>query len=249
MSISFSKWLALSDAQHLQRLSPDVTETLLDHHLATFDGWFRAQVMSLSASPRFHYYLTVVTLLDQLDPKEYTWHWLSVILQGRSPSPPDKLRVLFGGTKSSIEFSRIMSKFLMDRDRAGFFWVNSQTYVDLARYILEFLRDMSVYNPYTLVRANTNAPIHSRCFEDIVDVLHMAPSRSLCLTTTYYEVGKLAFKLLPILLSRIKALGGPQVHEVTFLFRSHPAFYSIKNDPLEMEKVKAVQAIEEVLKV
>ena len=137
----------------------------------------------------------------------------------------------------------------MDRARAGFFWVNSQTYVDLARYILEFLHDMSVYNPYTLVRANTNASIHSRCFVDSIGVLHMIPSRSLCLTTTYYEVGKLAFNLLPILLSRIKALGGSQVQEVTFLLRSHPAFYLIKNDPLELEKVKAAQAIEEVLKV
>jgi len=63
--------------------------------------------------------------------------------------------------------------------------------------------------------------------------------------TTYYDVGKLAFHLLPILLSRIKALGGSQVHEVTVLLRSHPAFYLVKNDPLEFEKVKAVQAMEE----
>jgi hypothetical protein len=66
---------------------------------------------------------------------------------------------------------------------------------------------------------------------------------------TYYEVGKLAFNLLPILLSRIKALGGSQVHEVTVLLRSHPAFYLIENDPLEYEKVKAAQAVEEFLKV
>jgi hypothetical protein len=67
--------------------------------------------------------------------------------------------------------------------------------------------------------------------------------------TTYYEVGKLAFDLLPILLSRIAALGGSQVHEVTDLLRSHPAFYLIENDPLELEKVNATQAIEEFLKV
>jgi hypothetical protein len=66
--------------------------------------------------------------------------------------------------------------------------------------------------------------------------------------TSYYEVGKLAFDLLPILLSRIEALGG-RVHEVTAFLRSHPAFYLIKNDPLELEKVKATQAIEEFLKV
>ena len=75
------------------------------------------------------------------------------------------------------------------------------------------------------------------------------PSGSVFMTTTYYEVGTLAFNLLPILLSRIEALGGSGVPEVTVLLRSHPAFYLIKNDPLEFEKVKAAQAIEEFLKV
>jgi hypothetical protein len=69
------------------------------------------------------------------------------------------------------------------------------------------------------------------------------------MSTTYYEVGKLAFNLLPILLSRIKALGGSKMHEVTAFLRSHPPFYLIENDPLELEKVKATQAIEEFLKV
>ena len=68
--------------------------------------------------------------------------------------------------------------------------------------------------------------------------------------TSYYEVGKLAFNLLPILLSRIKALGGSlQVHQVADLLRSQPDFYLIENDPLELEKVKAAQAIEGFLKV
>ena len=67
--------------------------------------------------------------------------------------------------------------------------------------------------------------------------------------TTYYDVGKLAFNLLPILLSKIEALGGSQVHEIIVLLRSHPAFYSIENDPLEFEKVKATQAIKEFLEV
>jgi hypothetical protein len=66
---------------------------------------------------------------------------------------------------------------------------------------------------------------------------------------TFYEVGKLAFNLLPILLSKIKGLGESQVHEVTVLLRSDPAFYLIENDPLEFEKVKATQAIEEFVKV
>ena len=65
---------------------------------------------------------------------------------------------------------------------------------------------------------------------------------------TYYDVGKLAFNLLPILLSKIEALGG-KVHEVTAFLQSHPPFNLIKNDPLEFEKVKAMQAIEEFLKV
>jgi hypothetical protein len=68
--------------------------------------------------------------------------------------------------------------------------------------------------------------------------------------TSYYEVGKLAFNLLLILLSRIKALGGSwQVHEVTAFLRSQPTFSLIKNDPLGLEKVKAAQAVEEFLKV
>ena len=66
---------------------------------------------------------------------------------------------------------------------------------------------------------------------------------------TYYEVGKLAFHFFPILLSRIQALGGSISHEVAAFFRSNPPFYFIKNDPLELEKVQATQAIEDFLKV
>jgi len=99
--------------------------------------------MYFSASSRIHYYLAVVTLLDQLDPKEYNWHRVSVVLplEARSPSVPRRLPDLFGGTNANIEFSRIMSDFLMDRERARSLWVNSQDYADLARYILDFLRD------------------------------------------------------------------------------------------------------------
>ena len=39
------------------------------------------------------------------------------------------------------------------------------------------------------------------------------------------------------------------MHELTTCLRSHPPFYLIKNDPLELEKVKAAQAIEDFLKV
>jgi len=86
-----------------------------------------------------------------------------------------------------------------------------------------------------------------RSFTEIVDV--HTPVLNGYHKTTYYEVGKLVFNLLPILLSRIKALGGPYVHEAIVSFRSHPAFCLIKNDPLESEKVKAKQAIEEFSKV
>ena len=90
-----------------------------------------------------------------------------------------------------------------------------------------------------------NARIHSRRFIDIVDVHAQIP---LAKGMSYYEVGKLAFVLLPILLSRIEALGG-KVHEFTDLLRNYPSFYLINNDPLESEKVKAMQAIEQFLKV
>jgi len=104
--------------------------------------------MDLPASSPTHYYLTVITLLDQLDPKEYNWQMFWVMLlktcdimdpifKGFHGDPLD----LFGVTESQIEFSQIVSKFLMDRERAGFFWVNSRAYTDLARFILEFLRD------------------------------------------------------------------------------------------------------------
>ena len=140
MSISLGKYLASSDAWHLQRLSPDGTETLVDHHSATFDAWLRELFMSLSPSSLSHYYyLAVVTLLDQLNPKEYNWECVSVILRSRLPST--ELLDLFDWIKADVEFSRILSKFLMDRERAGFLWVNPQRYVDLTRKILGFLRD------------------------------------------------------------------------------------------------------------
>ena len=48
---------------------------------------------------------------------------------------------LFGGTKENIQYSRILSKFVIDGARAGLLWVNFQTYVRLATCILEILRD------------------------------------------------------------------------------------------------------------
>ena len=192
-------------------------------------------------------YFTVITLLDQLDPKKYNWQPVSGILLGWWPFIPSNFPNLLRQKKANIEFCQIVSKFLMDRERAGLFWVDSQKYADLARRISECLRDKWVYNPYTLACANMDAWIHSRHFTEIVDVHTLIPSGYY--KTTYYEVGKLAFNLLPILLSRIKALGGSQVHEVTVLLRNHPAFYLIKYDALEFERVKAAQAVKEFLKV
>ena len=83
---------------------------------------------------------------------------------------------------------------------------------------------------------------HSRCFVDIVDVHTLIPAKC----TTYYEIGKLAFNLLPIVLSRIK---GPEVSEVHDILLYLPPFYLIKDDPLGLEKVKVAQAIKEFLKV
>ena len=98
--------------------------------------------MSLYArASSWSHYLAVVTLLDQLDPKEYEWEMLSVIIQKESSPPPVQFIGLFHGIKSNREFSQIVYKFLMDRDRAGSCWVNLQTYVNLATQFLKILRD------------------------------------------------------------------------------------------------------------
>ena len=126
----------MSDAQRLQRLGPDSPETLLDHHSASFDAWlFQQKFIALVSPSSLSYYFAAATLLDQLDPNEYNWQPFSVIV--KDPILPAN----FLHQKTNIEFSRIVSKFLIDRERAGSLWVNSQPYVYLARHILEFLRD------------------------------------------------------------------------------------------------------------
>ena len=117
-------------------------ETLLDHHLATFDTWVHALLMAFNATILPYHYLTVITLLDQLDSKKFHWQQVSVILQHQLPLfHPDKFHILFDGTKLNIELTRIVSKFLMDRDRAGSLWVNFYQYADLAKYIAVILGD------------------------------------------------------------------------------------------------------------
>ena len=88
-----------------------------------------------------------------------------------------------------------------------------------------------------------NACIHSRRFIDIVDIHTTIPR---WFDMTYYKVGKLAFDLLPILLSRIKGPAASQLHNVLL---DLPIFDLIRDDPLGSEKVKAMQAIKEFLKV
>jgi hypothetical protein len=88
----------------------------------------------------------------------------------------------------------------------------------------------------------------SRCFTDIADV-HTKIAHHNFEGATSYGVRKLAFNLLPILLSRITTLGGSRPHEFAAFLRGFQPFYLIKNDPLELEKVKATQAIEKFLKV
>jgi len=88
-----------------------------------------------------------------------------------------------------------------------------------------------------------NARIHSRRFVNIVDIRTLIPTVE---DTSYYEVGKLAFDLLPILLSRIK---GPAVLQMHDILLWHRPFYWIENDPLVWEKVGVMQAIKEFLKV
>ena len=78
----------------------------------------------MSSFPGSHF-LAVVTLLDQLDPTEYNWTQLAVLLRERFLFIPDKLLNLVGMMKANIEFSRIVSKFLIDQDRAGSLRVNS----------------------------------------------------------------------------------------------------------------------------
>jgi len=94
----------------------------------------------MSSFPGSHF-LAVVTLLDQLDPTEYNWTQLAVLLRERFLFIPDKLLNLVGMMKANIEFSRIVSRFLIDQDRAGSLRVNSQMYVNLTMHLLKFLSD------------------------------------------------------------------------------------------------------------
>ena len=85
-------------------------------------------------------YSTVITLLDQLNQKKYNWKHIPEVLQNPYLFSAGDGKVM-DLLKTNTESSRIVPKFLMDRERAKSFWVNSQKYADLARYILEFIHD------------------------------------------------------------------------------------------------------------
>jgi hypothetical protein len=81
--------------------------------------------------------------VDQLDLKEFEWSQLSQNLEDQSLLPPSgfmDFHDIFDNTKSNIEFSQTVSKFLMDRNRAGSLWVNLQMYVNLGTQLLKILR-------------------------------------------------------------------------------------------------------------
>jgi len=48
---------------------------------------------------------------------------------------------LFDRREPQSAFLRVFSQFLMDRARAGLFWINAQMYANLAKKILKFLGD------------------------------------------------------------------------------------------------------------
>jgi len=95
--------------------------------------------------PAESHFFAVITLLDQLDPKAYNGKGLSMILRHQFHVPNlDFVPYMLGGDidgKLNIEFTQIVSKFLMDRVRAGSLWVTPQMYVNLTTRVLEILHD------------------------------------------------------------------------------------------------------------
>ena len=134
----------------VQRLSPDGTETLLDRHSTAFDEWLREELLFRWGSfSEMSHFLTTVTLLDQLnvDPAGFDWQVLSVLVENKwiteglisvahTLSKPVRL---FDGTKSQVAYLRVVSKFLMDRQRAGDFCVDSSAYTKLTMRLLDIL--------------------------------------------------------------------------------------------------------------
>jgi len=205
--------------------------------------------------------------VDQLVIEEFNWRTFSVIIQtaGTFGSPQaigDALTWLvdiFDRRDSQNAFPQFFSQFLMDQARAGSLGVNLRMYTNLAMQLLAIFRDKSVH---IFPLSHTLIPMSEPAIRRFIDVANLHTKLPFTATelsklwlvsshknTTCYAVGKLAFELLPILLSRIKPLESSEAHDVTVCLRTHPPFYLIKNDPLELEKAKAAQAIEEFLKV
>jgi len=122
-------------------------ETLLDPHSTVIDTWLRGQ-LSPWHSPLLSYFLTGVTLLDQLVLENSYWRTLPVIIQGAGASGSflrffntlPWLVDLLDRKESQNAFPRVFSRFLMDRARAGqSLWVSPRMYVNLAKKILKIL--------------------------------------------------------------------------------------------------------------
>ena len=147
--LSIFKLLLSSASWHLQRLTPDGMETLLDCHSTVIDKWLRVQLLPWAATPLLSYFLTGVIFRGQLVLEEFNWRNFSVIIQSAGTSSSLRqigagliwLVDLFDRRESQSAFTRMFSKFLVDQARAQSFWVNSQMYTNLAKKISEILRD------------------------------------------------------------------------------------------------------------
>jgi len=153
--------------------------------------------------------------------------------------PPDRLKITFGQSEPGQEtpFAELDSLYHLILS----FVADTEKLQDFLMFLASYpssnstrANDKKVYIPYTLIRADINTWIHSRRFIYVVN------------DTSYY---KLAFDHLPTLLSRVKVPPLLQMHDIIL---GLPSLYSITNhpkDPLALKKIKAMQAIEEFLKV
>ena len=113
------------------------------------DRWLRRQLLPWVSSPLLPYFLTLVTILDQLVLEEFNCRTFSMIIliagTSRSPEEIDDaltwLVNLFDSRKSQNTFPRFFSEFLMDPARARSLWVNHQMYTSLTMQLLKILSD------------------------------------------------------------------------------------------------------------
>jgi len=138
----------------VQQLSPNGTETLLDHHLPAFDRWLQLKLQHWNylSSSLLLYCLTVITIVDQLnvDSEGFNWQAFFVPLVNKwVPIIRDLKFVVHGLTElfvgmepSQMACSRIVSKFLTNPGRAGdTYCVDSWAYMNLSKKLLQILRN------------------------------------------------------------------------------------------------------------